>query len=1084
MDHLPIWLRTLPLPSAPPSRRGAADPAPPWLQSAAGGDIAAGAVPDWLRDESASPPPQTSRGGDTDSVPGWLRELQQDIPPSNSGISSGDSQPNWLSELADSSARGSDSESGVRTDTPDWLRDMDASQGSGGTGATPGGKPKPFGATQWLDSLAGGGTAEPPAAPANPTKPPTPPTPPPAAPPSDTYSTTTSSRIRMPVGATDWLRSIGAAEDEPAPKAKAKEEPANPLEPGEEVPDWLRDISAEELANDMVVDLGPETPPAAKPISVFDPTMPGWLGSDDSLAIDRTAPADDWLAESESSSAAETMAADDMPDWLSGITPPTNRTQPPASPNWLAADSDDESSGPADDEDVPAWLRDVTGDATPPANPRRAIAPADDDDGPAWLRDVGAAEPPAAPPPAAPPAAPAARGETDDLAWLREPPAPTAPVDEPDDVPDWLRADVPPAPPRREATRATPSAADDDDVPAWLRSAPPADAPLAPPVDEVPTWLRDDVPPVPAPRREAAKLDEVPTWLRDDVPPAVSPAAAAPPAPVDDVPGWLRDAVPPPAAPAAPEAVPNWLRDATPLPPEPPAPAAQEDSMPAWLRGEDPLPQTNDIAPARADIPPWLASEAESASGSVGPGDAGLPSWLRGAAEEPPPAAPALRAAPEPPRTPPPPRAPAPPSRQSSSWLFADEEEVLPASGRGQPERSGMDLLGGADIPAWLRVPEPELPQSSAAGQTLDWLSRLSGQETDSEESLPALSAAAPLTPTLTRPTYVRTAEQVTAMALLERLHRTPYPEPVALPAPVAPTLWQRIGVDRVLYLVLALALLVGAAVPGLAGGLRTNTPSAPGALALHEAVAGLDADDVVLLAYEWDAQRSGELRPLEAAVTGHLIRNKVKLLLVSTDPSGTLISYDLREPMRAAGYNNENGVNFGGRDYVLLGYRPGGELALRGMAQDLRAVLRSDFQGLDATETILATNEDGSPRISTLNDLAMIVVMADQPQDVQAWMEQIHSKSRGVPIAFLLPSETQPLVQPYLRQANVLHLAGEQGALAYAGQNATSTEEALVIANQSGRLGLAIVVFLVLLAIGAAVNTVLQTRAVRRSAE
>jgi len=35
-------------------------------------------------------------------------------------------------------------------------------------------------------------------------------------------------------------------------------------------------------------------------------------------------------------------------------------------------------------------------------------------------------------------------------------------------------------------------------------------------------------------------------------------------------------------------------------------------------------------------------------------------------------------------------------------------------------------------------------------------------------------------------------------------------------------------------------------------------------------------------------------------------------------------------------------------------------------------------------------------------------------------------------PLAFLLPSETTPIVQPYLGMANIQHLAGRQGALAY----------------------------------------------------
>jgi hypothetical protein len=371
--------------------------------------------------------------------------------------------------------------------------------------------------------------------------------------------------------------------------------------------------------------------------------------------------------------------------------------------------------------------------------------------------------------------------------------------------------------------------------------------------------------------------------------------------------------------------------------------------------------------------------------------------------------------------------------------------------------------MKGAELPSWLRVPEPELPGETAEGQQLDWLRRLGGPDQDDEGDSVAQIAPAERPQ---RRLYQRSPEQREAIALLQSLSRSPYPAPVALPAAPPRTALQRIGLDRIIYGLLALALILGLLLPQLTAPFQTPAPAAPGAAELGALLDGLGGEDVVLVAYEWAAQRSGELRPLEQAALSRLIAEKTKLILVSTDMQGTLLSFDLREPLRAAGYNVEpDGREFGGRDYVLLGYRPGGELALRSLAQDLRGELASDFTGQDARESLVANNADGTPRVNALSDLALIMVLADQPQDVQVWMEQVHRAAPEVPIAFLLPQEAEPLAQPYLRLPGVYHVAGQQGALALLGADAAA--DPTLVARVSGQHWYSVLAFVILLLLG-----------------
>jgi hypothetical protein len=146
-------------------------------------------------------------------------------------------------------------------------------------------------------------------------------------------------------------------------------------------------------------------------------------------------------------------------------------------------------------------------------------------------------------------------------------------------------------------------------------------------------------------------------------------------------------------------------------------------------------------------------------------------------------------------------------------------------------------------------------------------------------------------------------------------------------------------------------------------------------------------------------------------------------------------------------------------------------------LAQDLRATLSSDFLGQDATVSSLALNSAGKPRLKTLTDLAMIVVLADQPQDVENWQEQIHRIAPKVPMVLLLPAEVALVVQPYLHNPsqNIFALVGKQGALAYAAARQSDQQDdspaAAELTTFTRQQSLAIFTFVTLIFFGSGIR-------------
>jgi hypothetical protein len=1002
-QHLPPWLRGLPLPPRPanmsavpadqprvppgpaPEALVPAEPTqdiPDWLREL--GDVAnepslvPEPLPSWSdeRSELSAPLPQDEQ------LPDWLRDLRADTTPPNEEPAP---LPDWLRGSPSEIQQPALPEAAVpqESDLPEWLR---GAQHTPETPESAGEESLPA----WLADLV---PDEPPAIPVE----------------APEANLSPPSAPSDPVD----LRDLDTLSD-----IFAETGPSNqPEDAG--LPAWLRDIPSDEIRRVME---GDEEGITAEPFT-FD-QLP------------------------EQASAAPSA---DVSSWLSGVSEATG-DDTDSGPAWLSGltDMPKTPSGTVD-ADLPLWLQDAdagTGEAVPtdPAAP----FPSQAESQPAWLDASASAQAPL------------------DISPTR-PQADSLGVGSGEGLPPWLQAD-------------TPSSASEE-LPSWLQTDTPASAEQerqasAGAGEELPSWLQADTP-----ASAAGAGEELPSWLQSDL----APSFEAPAAPAEaDVPDWLRADVTPPPAPSERQELPPWLSDAivstpNPEPAHTPPPeiswrsepaASPEEELPAWLRDDAPAPQAEEAppwlqadvppAPFRSDtptppledLPPWLRDDTGQPLPTAGrPGDANLPEWLRGEEAYGTDSSASAQSSEAD-------LSGQTPTAPSLDWFEEDTSPSIP----GQAPAAESEFFGGAELPAWLRKTDADSATeiSAADARSVDWLTKLGSHE--EESVIPAVAPAIRTVPLPQAPS--RSPAQVQALALLQRLAADPYPVAVPTSEPASASVWQRIGLERLLYVVLLIALLAALTVPDLSVGLQ-STPQAPGAAELFQRIDTLTSQDVVLIGYEWDARRISELKPLEQAVIGQLIQKQVKLVLVSTDPQGSLLLFDLRDELQRAGYKE------GGEDYILLGYKPGGDLALRALAQDFQAALRSDFQNSDATISALAGGSQTGKPLVALSDFSMLLVLADQASDVQSWVEQIRRSVPQTPLAFLLPAESVPLVEPYLqpprdaRFTQIYHLAGKQGALAYEHLRGAQHTLGLQIEREIGQFRLSLLVFVALLLIG-----------------
>ncbi|MEP7135186.1 MAG: tetratricopeptide repeat protein, partial [Chloroflexota bacterium] len=340
----------------------------------------------------------------------------------------------------------------------------------------------------------------------------------PVAPPASTSDAMPIAQGDMP----DWLKAMAPPQ--------AAQQPAQPAEEEEVLPDWINKIGKSAL-------------PAAGAVAASDEF--DWLNPTDDQASPTSVP-----------------TSDDQPDWMKQLDQPTS-AQATDQPDWMKGFGEEPVSNssalPADDQFD--WLKQPD-----------QLAPAEPTDQPDWMKGFG--EEPASAPASALPA-------DDQFDWMKQPDQPAS--TQPTDQPDWMKGFG------EEPASAPASALPADDQPDWMNQL---DQPASTQPTDQPDWMKGfgeepaSTPTLPA--------DDQPDWMNqlDQSAPAQSTdqpdwmkgfgeePASTPALPADDQPDWMNQLDQP--ASTQPTDQPDWMKGFGEEPAS--APALPADDQPDWMK--------------------------------------------------------------------------------------------------------------------------------------------------------------------------------------------------------------------------------------------------------------------------------------------------------------------------------------------------------------------------------------------------------------------------------------------------------------------------------------------------------------------
>ena len=151
-------------------------------------------------------------------------------------------------------------------------------------------------------------------------------------------------------------------------------------------------------------------------------------------------------------------------------------------------------------------------------------------------------------------------------------------------------------------------------------------------------------------------------------------------------------------------------------------------------------------------------------------------------------------------------------------------------------------------------------------------------------------------------------------------------------------------------------------------------------------------------------------MRPLAEALVAHLMQRGARIVVVSTQAPGPALAEQLilteREYPQGA--------------YSNLGFLPGGPLGLASLADTTTGLIGADFRGDTAWAAQPALDGlvagDAPHQALDLSRFKLIVVVANDPQVLRGWIEQVRPRQKQVPLVAAVSAASESLVLSYWR--------------------------------------------------------------------
>lgn len=229
------------------------------------------------------------------------------------------------------------------------------------------------------------------------------------------------------------------------------------------------------------------------------------------------------------------------------------------------------------------------------------------------------------------------------------------------------------------------------------------------------------------------------------------------------------------------------------------------------------------------------------------------------------------------------------------------------------------------------------------------------------------------------------------------------------------------------------LFIIVAVVIP-LAFDLTIDEVATPEVQAIYDRIEQLHPGSNVLLPFDFGPESEPELQPMADSYVRHLCRRKQKLFFMCLWPTGQSQTLKTVNEVLEQEFSHYRY----GRDYVMLGFKPGGQGVIQVVVTDFRALYQSDVKGIPIDEIPMMQNIKG------IKDMDLILNVSGGYPGLKEWI-QFGADRTGVAIAGGVTAVQAPLLYPYYPR----QLSGIMGGL-----KAAAEYESLLIKGYSEAYG------------------------------
>ena len=221
----------------------------------------------------------------------------------------------------------------------------------------------------------------------------------------------------------------------------------------------------------------------------------------------------------------------------------------------------------------------------------------------------------------------------------------------------------------------------------------------------------------------------------------------------------------------------------------------------------------------------------------------------------------------------------------------------------------------------------------------------------------------------------------------------------------------------RIIFLIVGLSVLIPLLKPEWIDLPIRPTPESQ---IVFDEINKLNAGDKILLSFEYGPSTKPEIHPMAIAILKHLYAKNIQVYGFALWPDGNFMSTEAFSEV-SDDYDKKYGV-----DYVNLGYKPGGEAVIKGIASDIRTLYTVDLQGTSINDIPMMKD------VVNIEDFDFVFSLSAGFPGSKEWV-QYACDPKNIPLSTGCTSIQVTDIMPYVENDQIRGiLAGMPGAAEY----------------------------------------------------